>query len=63
MLHKKLKELRKLKGWTQKEAAAKSIVSIKAWGAYEEGRAKPPYEALIRMRDLFGLKTIEAFFE
>lgn len=63
MLSKKLKELRQLKGWTQKEAAAKCCVTRPAWGSYEEARAKPPIEVMVRIRQVFGLDTVEALLE
>lgn len=63
MLSEKLKELRKNKGWTQKEAAKECQVSRPAWGSYEEGRATPPIVVLKRIREIFGLSTIEALLE
>lgn len=63
MLSEKLKELRRLKGWTQKEAAEKCCVTRPAWGSYEEARAKPPIEVMVRIRQAFGLNSVEALLE
>lgn len=48
-----LKYLRRLKGWTQEEFAAKLGIKRSLLGAYEEERAEPRYEVLEKVSDLF----------
>ncbi len=50
-----LRFLRTLNQMTQAEASKKFKVSRALIGAYEEGRARPPYEALIKMSDWYGV--------
>src|SRR5450432_1511597 len=50
-----LKYLRKLRGWTQEEFAAKLRIKRSLLGAYEEERAEPRIEVLEIVGDLFKL--------
>src|SRR5450432_994420 len=50
-----LKYLRKLRGWTQEEFAAKLRIKRSLLGAYEEERAEPRIEVLEVVGDLFKL--------
>jgi transcriptional regulator with XRE-family HTH domain len=52
---KNLKYLRKLRGWTQEEFAAKLKIKRSLLGAYEEERAEPRIEVLEIIGDLFKL--------
>jgi transcriptional regulator with XRE-family HTH domain len=52
---KNLKYLRKLRGWTQEEFAAKLRIKRSLLGAYEEERAEPRIEVLEIVGDLFKL--------
>ncbi len=52
---KNLKYLRKLRGWTQEEFAAKIKIKRSLLGAYEEERAEPRIEVLEVVGDLFKL--------
>ncbi len=52
---KNLKYLRKLRGWTQEEFAAKLKIKRSLLGAYEEERAEPRIEVLEIVGDLFKL--------
>jgi transcriptional regulator with XRE-family HTH domain len=52
---KNLKYLRKLRGWTQEEFAAKIKIKRSLLGAYEEERAEPRIEVLEIVGDLFKL--------
>ena len=52
---KNLKYLRKLRGWTQEEFAAKLKIKRSLLGAYEEERAEPRIEVLEVVGDLFKL--------
>lgn len=46
-------ELRKLKGMSQKEAAAAIGVTQATYSTYERGRTEPPAEILVRLSYLF----------
>ncbi len=50
---KRLKELRKQKGWTQKELANKLDIRYSHLNKYENGIHAPPLEKLIQLADLF----------
>lgn len=52
---KNLKYLRKMRGWTQEEFAAKLGVKRSLIGAYEEERAEPRLEVLEIVADIFKL--------
>lgn len=54
-----LKYLRKLRGWTQEEFAAKLGIKRSLLGAYEEERAEPRIEVLEVVGDLFKLTLDE----
>jgi transcriptional regulator with XRE-family HTH domain len=56
---KNLKYLRKLRGWTQEEFAAKLKIKRSLLGAYEEERAEPRIEVLEIVGDLFKLTLDE----
>ena len=50
---KRLKELRKQKGWTQKELANKLDIRYSHLNKYENGMHAPPLEKLIQLADIF----------
>jgi transcriptional regulator with XRE-family HTH domain len=54
-----LKYLRKLRGWTQEEFAAKLGIKRSLLGAYEEERAEPRLEVLETISDMFKLTLDE----
>ena len=54
-----LKYLRKLRGWTQEEFAAKIGIKRSLLGAYEEERAEPRIEVLETVGDMFKLTLDE----
>ena len=56
---KNLKYLRKLRGWTQEEFAAKLQIKRSLLGAYEEERAEPRLEVLEIIGDIFKLTLDE----
>jgi transcriptional regulator with XRE-family HTH domain len=56
---KNLKYLRKLRGWTQEEFAAKLKIKRSLLGAYEEERADPRIDVLEQVGDLFKLTLDE----
>jgi len=54
-----LKYLRKLRGWTQEEFAAKLDIKRSLLGAYEEERAEPRIDVLQTVSELFKLSLDE----
>ncbi|MEP7258294.1 MAG: LexA family transcriptional regulator [Flavitalea sp.] len=56
---KNLKYLRKLRGWTQEEFAARLKIKRSLLGAYEEERAEPRLEVLEITGDMFKLSLDE----
>jgi transcriptional regulator with XRE-family HTH domain len=56
---KNLKYLRKLRGWTQEEFAAKLKIKRSLLGAYEEQRAEPRIDVLETVGDIFKLSLDE----
>lgn len=56
---KNLKYLRKLRGWTQEEFAAKLKIKRSLLGAYEEERAEPRIEALEIVSGIFKITLDE----
>src|SRR6201991_1809390 len=54
-----LKYLRKLRGWTQEEIAARLGIKRSLLGAYEEERAEPRLEVLETISDMFKLTLDE----
>ena len=56
---KNLKYLRKLRGWTQEEFAAKLSIKRSLLGAYEEERAEPCIEVLESVGEIFKLTLDE----
>jgi transcriptional regulator with XRE-family HTH domain len=56
---KNLKYLRKLRGWTQEEFAAKLQIKRSLIGAYEEERAEPRIEVLETVGEIFKLTLDE----
>ena len=57
VLHRKLVELRKSKGITQKELAKRLNITRSALSQYEIGTRNPDYETLQRMADYFEVTT------
>lgn len=56
---KNLKYLRKLRGWTQEEFAARLNIKRSLLGAYEEERAEPRIEVLETVMEIFKLSLDE----
>ncbi|HCC34622.1 MAG TPA: XRE family transcriptional regulator [Ruminococcaceae bacterium] len=55
MFSKKLKELRKMRSFTQAELAEQLEISPSAVGMYEQGRREPDFPTLIKISDIFGV--------
>jgi transcriptional regulator with XRE-family HTH domain len=60
-LGKNIRYLRKLKGWTQKELAAKLGCSQAVVAAYEHNRRLPLTDKIILMTQLFGVSYDQLF--
>ncbi|ULQ58213.1 XRE family transcriptional regulator [Flavihumibacter rivuli] len=58
---KNLKYLRKLRGWTQEEFAARLDIKRSLLGAYEEERAEPRLEVLEIVSDIFKVSLDDLF--
>ncbi|MCO5286846.1 MAG: XRE family transcriptional regulator [Chitinophagaceae bacterium] len=58
---KNLKYLRKLRGWTQEEFAAKIGIKRSLIGAYEEERADPRLDVLQTLSEMFNVTLDELF--
>lgn len=54
-IQQNIRFLRKQKNMTQEELSEKLKIKRSQLGAYEEGRAKPNYEVIVRMAKFFGL--------
>lgn len=57
MLGKRIKELRKKKGITQKKLASYLGISDRAVGYYESGQRTPPPDILQKIADFFNVST------
>ena len=51
----RVRELRKARGLTQKQAAALFGMAEIAWRKYEAGERTPTYDGLIALADFFGV--------
>ena len=60
---KNLKYLRKLRGWTQEDFAARIKIKRSLLGAYEEERAEPRLEVLELVSDIFKVSLDELFLK
>jgi transcriptional regulator with XRE-family HTH domain len=60
---KNLKYLRKLRGWTQEDFAAKLKIKRSLLGAYEEERAEPRLEVLELVSEIFKVSLDELFLK
>ena len=54
LLARNLWFLRRCRGLTHKEVAAALYLERSAYSRYEEGEARPPEEALLRLAELYG---------
>ncbi|MFA5287180.1 MAG: helix-turn-helix transcriptional regulator [Candidatus Omnitrophota bacterium] len=60
MLASRLKDLRKIKGWSQQKLAEKTDLSFNAITKIEQGLAKhPTLKTLIKLADAFGISIDE----
>ena len=60
MLSKRLKELRKQKGWSQQKLAEKTDLSFNTVTKIEQGLAKhPTLKTLLKLSDVFGISLDE----
>lgn len=56
-MNKKLKQLRKDKGLSQKEVASIIGVTISAYSNYEQGIREPSYDILIKLAKFYDVTT------
>lgn len=61
-LNKKISDLRRRFGYTQEQFAAKLGIKRSLLGAYEEGRAEPSMDTLIKIRVMYRLPSVESLF-
>lgn len=65
-ISERIKEIRKKKGFSQKQLAQKAGLSIAAIQGYEQGKYKPKQETVNRIADALGVEAYEldiSFFE
>lgn len=60
-LAKNIREVRRMKNWSQETAATIIGISRPTLGSYEEDRAQPPAEVLIKICNAFGVTDIPTF--
>lgn len=56
-MNKKLKELRKEKGYSQKEVAKAIGITLSAYSNYEQGIREPSYEILILLCKFYNVSA------
>jgi transcriptional regulator with XRE-family HTH domain len=56
-----LVKARKLKGLKQREAATAIFKSLKTYQKYEEGRAEPDHETLLKICEVFSVDDLQLF--
>ena len=62
-IKKKLQTIRKSNGYTQEQLAEKVEVSVRYISDVEQDRAKPSYEVLIRICNIFKISLDQVFSE
>lgn len=60
-LGRKLRTLRKLKGYTQEKLGEKSGISYKFIGEIERGKVNPSFDTLVRIADALGISAGDLF--
>ena len=58
-LHEKVRLMRKVKGWSQEEAAKKVNMSLNAYGCIERGETHPNLRRLEQIAEVFGVELVE----
>ena len=58
-IHKKIKQARNVKGWTQEEVAEKLNITANAYGAIERGESHPTIPKLQKMCEVFEIELSE----
>ena len=51
----RLRESRKRRGWTQREASERVEISKESIEGYENGRERPPFERIVKMAKVYGV--------
>lgn len=59
---KNLRAARKMRGWTQKQAAEQiQHVTRNAYSKWENGEREPPLEILVRISEVYQINDLKAF--
>ena len=58
-IHKKIKQARNVKGWTQEEIAEKLNITANAYGAIERGESHPTIPKLQKLCEVFEIELSE----
>lgn len=58
-IHKKIRQARHVKGWTQEEVAEKLEITVNAYGAIERGETHPTIPKLKKMCEVLEVKLSE----
>ena len=58
-LHKKIRFIRQLKGWSQEEIANKLEMSVNGYGSIERGETDVKLSRLERIAHIFGMELLE----
>ena len=61
-LRESLRELRKARGWTQKQMAARLNISHKAYSSYESGAVDPKLDNLLKLAQLLSVTVDHLLF-
>lgn len=61
LLGRRIRDIRKAKGWTQEELGSKADVSYKFVGEIERGQQNPSFDTLAKIADALGVELIDLF--
>lgn len=61
LLGRRLRDIRKAKGWTQEELGSKADVSYKFIGEIERGLQNPSFDVLVKIADALEIELFELF--
>lgn len=61
LLGRRIRAIRKAKGWTQEELGSKADVSYKFIGEIERGLQNPSFDTLVKIADALKIELFELF--
>ncbi len=61
LLGRRIRAIRKAKGWTQEELGSKADISYKYIGEVERGQQNPSFDTLVKIADAFEIELSELF--